>query len=37
MAYKISDNCISCGDCEAECKNEAISEGENIYIIDHES
>ena len=34
MAYKITDECISCGACEAECKNEAISEGEIIYIID---
>ena len=33
MAYKITDDCISCGACEAECKNEAISEGENSYII----
>lgn len=34
MAYKITDECISCGACESECKNEAISEGEEIYIID---
>ena len=34
MAYKITDDCISCGACEAECKNEAISEGQEIYIID---
>ena len=34
MAYKITDECISCGACEPECKNEAISEGEEIYIID---
>jgi len=34
MAYKISDDCISCGACEPECPNEAISEGETIYIID---
>ena len=34
MAYKITDECISCGACEAECKNEAISEGETIYVID---
>ena len=34
MAYKITEECISCGACEAECKNEAISEGEEIYIID---
>ena len=34
MAYKITDECISCGACEAECKNEAIKEGETIYEID---
>ncbi|MBN1367395.1 MAG: YfhL family 4Fe-4S dicluster ferredoxin [Dehalococcoidales bacterium] len=34
MALKITDGCISCGACEAECKNHAISEGENSYIID---
>lgn len=34
MAYEITDECISCGACEAECKNEAISEGEEIYVID---
>ena len=34
MAYKITDECISCGACEPECPNEAISEGETYYIID---
>ncbi len=34
MAYKITDECISCGACEAECPNNAISEGETIYVID---
>ncbi len=34
MAYKITDECISCGACEAECPNVAISEGETIYVID---
>jgi len=33
MAYKITEDCISCGVCESECKNEAISEGDTIYII----
>ncbi len=33
MAYKISDECISCGACEPECPNQAISEGDTIYII----
>ena len=34
MAYKITDECISCGACEPECPNNAISEGETIYAID---
>ncbi len=34
MAYKITDECISCGACEPECLNEAITEGETIYEID---
>jgi ferredoxin len=34
MAYKISEDCISCGACETECPNEAISEGETTYVID---
>jgi ferredoxin len=34
MAYKISDDCISCGACEPECANAAISEGDEVYIID---
>ena len=34
MAYKISEDCISCGACEPECPNNAISEGETTYVID---
>jgi len=34
MAYKITDDCISCGACETECPNSAISEGDPIYKID---
>lgn len=33
MAYKISDECINCGACEAECPVSAISAGEGKYII----
>lgn len=33
MAYYITEDCISCGACEPECPNQAISEGETIYII----
>ena len=36
MAYKITDECIGCGACEPECPNEAISEGETIYVVDAE-
>ena len=34
MAYKITEDCISCGACESECPNAAISEGETIYVIE---
>lgn len=33
MAYKISDACIACGACAAECPVSCISEGD-IYVID---
>ena len=33
MAYKITEECISCGACEEECKNKAIQAGETAYII----
>ena len=36
MAYKITDDCILCGACEPECPESAISEGEDIYVIDPE-
>jgi ferredoxin len=34
LAYKITEDCISCGACEAECGNGAISEGDEIFVID---
>ncbi|MBQ2118548.1 MAG: 4Fe-4S binding protein [Clostridia bacterium] len=34
MAYKISDDCIACGSCAAECPVNAISEGDGKYVID---
>ena len=36
MATFITDECINCGACEPECPNNAITEGEDIYIIDPE-
>ena len=33
MAYKISDDCISCGACAAECPVDAIAEGDGKYEI----
>lgn len=33
MALKITDDCISCGDCEPECPNQAISPGEDYFVI----
>lgn len=37
MAYKISDQCISCGACADTCPCNAISEGESQYVIDAEA
>jgi ferredoxin len=34
MAFKITDDCISCASCESECPNSAISEGSEHFIID---
>ncbi|HUK66751.1 MAG TPA: 4Fe-4S binding protein [Anaeromyxobacteraceae bacterium] len=34
MANKISEDCTSCGACEAECPNQAIAEGPDHYMID---
>lgn len=34
MATMITEDCINCGACEPECPNEAISEGESVYVID---
>ena len=34
MALMITDQCINCDVCEPECPNDAISEGDEIYIID---
>lgn len=34
MALMITDACINCDVCEPECPNEAISAGEEYYVID---
>ena len=34
MALMITDECINCDVCEPECPNEAISQGDEVYIID---
>ncbi len=33
MALIITEECINCGACEPECPNEAISVGDEIYVI----
>ena len=33
MATFITEECINCGACEPECPNGAISQGEDIYLI----
>ena len=33
MAYKITDACIACGACAAECPVEAITEGDGKFEI----
>ena len=37
MAYKISDQCLSCGSCAETCPVGAISEGDAQYVIDAEA
>ena len=34
MALTITDECINCDVCEPECPNGAITQGEEIYVID---
>lgn len=34
MALRITDDCINCDVCEPACPNEAISAGDDIYVID---
>ena len=34
MAYQITDACVKCGSCAEQCPVEAISEGDETYVID---
>ena len=36
MALMITDECINCDVCEPECPNDAISQGDTVYLIDPE-
>jgi len=35
VALLITDECINCDVCEPECPNGAISQGDEIYVIDY--
>jgi len=34
MALRINDLCVNCDVCEPICPNQAIAQGEEIYVID---
>jgi ferredoxin len=34
MAMFIDETCIACGACEPECPTKAITEGDDIFVID---
>ena len=36
MAYKITDECISCGACAEGCPVEAITEGDGKFVINED-
>ena len=37
MAYKINDDCISCGMCASTCPVDAISPGDGIFVISEDT
>ncbi len=37
MAYRITDECVSCGSCAEECPANAIEEGESTFAINQEA
>ena len=36
MAHRITEECVACGVCLDECPEQAIGEGEELYVIDPE-
>lgn len=34
VAYKITQDCLGCGTCQSNCPQDAIRDGEVMYIID---
>lgn len=36
MALMITEDCINCNACVDECPNDAISEGDSVYVINSE-
>ena len=36
MAHRITEDCLACAACVDECPNDAITEGDEIYVIDPE-
>ncbi len=36
MAMVIVEDCISCGACEPECPNTAITAGDSLYLVNHD-
>ena len=36
MAMKIVEECINCGACEPDCPNDAIDQGDTVYVINVE-
>jgi NAD-dependent dihydropyrimidine dehydrogenase PreA subunit len=37
MAYVITDECVSCGACAAQCPVEAIAECDDKFVIDQDT
>ena len=36
MAYNITDACVKCGSCAEQCPADAIDDGEDKKVIDHD-